>query len=162
MAEENAKKQQMEYILVGALVLVAIFIGINRFSKKEDTDNEVFSRKEFNQKWEEVEILRRETPYQEETVKYQIEEQRTPFKSPLEDRETIEVAEEDVSLPVMSFQGMVWNSYRPQAIINGSVHDVGDSIVIEGTGQKVKIQAITKDGITLRYMGKDFIVRPKK
>ncbi|MEK7867918.1 MAG: hypothetical protein AAB157_00915, partial [Candidatus Omnitrophota bacterium] len=71
--------------------------------------------------------------------------------------------EENVVLPEMTFQGMVWKSSRPQAIINSKVYDIKDVINVgaEGLGEEIKIKDITKDGIHLIYKNKEFIVRPK-
>jgi len=48
-------------------VAAAIIIGIARF-KKGDIDDEVFSRKEFNNKWKEVEILEANIPNKENKI----------------------------------------------------------------------------------------------
>ena len=161
MAEKDPKKQQMEYITVGVLVIVALFIGLNKF-KKKGKDDEVFSRKEFDKKWKEVEILEKKIPEEEKGIVYTADAERLPFKSPFEAKQ-MEVAGETVTLPAMTFQGMVWKSRRPQAIINNKVYDVEDTIEI-GTGEniaKVKVKGITKDGIYLEYRKREFIVRPK-
>lgn len=161
MAETEAKKPHMEYIVVGILVLAAFFIGISRF-KKKDKDDEVFSRKEFTKKWEEVEILEKEVPENEKGVTYDTYSERAPFKSPFEEEEAA-VAGEQVTLPVMSFQGMIWSSTRPQAIIDNKVYDIGD-VVVAGTGdvkEEVKIKDISRGGISLKYKGKEFLVKPK-
>ena len=68
MAESAPKKQHtVEYIAIAALVLIAVIMGIVRF-KKGDTDDEVFSRKEFNKQWAEVEILEAGVPKKEKEV----------------------------------------------------------------------------------------------
>jgi hypothetical protein len=164
MAEKEVKKKQMEYIAISGLVLVALFIGISRF-KKGSTDDEVFSRKQFKEKWKEGEILEKTIPQAEKGISYSADSSKTPFKSPLEvETKNIEVVEEDISLPLMAFQGMVWNSVRPQAIINDKVYDVNDIIRVNiGMEEEfpVKIMDITREGMYLRYKGKDFLVRPK-
>ncbi|MFC1623867.1 hypothetical protein ACFL28_00900 [Candidatus Omnitrophota bacterium] len=149
----------MEYIVVVALVVVAFFVGISRFKKKEG-DDEVFSRKAFNKKWEEVKALEEEVPQEEKDIAYIVDEKKIPFKSPFEYEKKIEIATEiDIALPTLVFQGMVWNSVRPQVIINNKVYDVDDAI--EVGLDKAKIKDITKDGVHLRYKGKDFIVKPR-
>ncbi len=162
MAEANLKKQRMEYIAIGTLVLVAVFIGISKFQKKEK-DDEVFSRTEFNKKWKEVEILELKVPKEEKGVDYIASVERIPLKSPFEEEGKVEAAGEVVTLPTMVFQGMVWNSLRPQAIIDNKVYDVDDDILVgEGeTAGKIKIKDITREGIFLKYKGREFIVRPK-
>ena len=70
MAGSALKKQHtIEYIAIGALVVAAIIISIARF-KKGDIDDEVFSRKEFNNKWKEVEILEANVPNEENKISY--------------------------------------------------------------------------------------------
>ncbi|OGW71663.1 MAG: hypothetical protein A2047_00595 [Omnitrophica bacterium GWA2_41_15] len=164
MADATPKKQHtIEYVAIGALVVVAIIIGIARF-KKGDTDDEVFSRKEFNKKWKEVEILEAKVPKNEKEIVYAIEDDKAPFKSPFDEiTENKGPEEENVVLPEMKFQGMVWKSSRPQAIINSKVYDIKDVINVgaEGLGEEIKIKDITKDGIHLIYKNKEFIVRPK-
>lgn len=147
----------IEYLAIGALVSVALIIGITRF-KKSDKNDEVFSRKEFKEKWKEVEILEANVPKKEDVVSYNIEDGKIPFKGPFDEK--VEAgSEEIVLLPDMQFQGMVWRSSRPQAIINNKVYDVKD--IINTAGGPVEIKEIKKDGIHLLYMGKEFIVRPK-
>jgi hypothetical protein len=159
MAEANIKRQQIEYIAVGLLVLVALLVGITRF-KKKDKDDEVFSRKEFSKKWEEVEILEKKVPQEEKGISYAVRSERIPFKSPFEEEEKVEEkVDEELTLPAMGFQGMVWSSKRPQAIINSKVYDVGD--VIPVGLEEVVLKGIERDGIHLKYKGKEFIVRPK-
>lgn len=161
MAESYAKKQHtVEYVAISALVLVALVIGVSRF-KKAGGDDEVFSRKEFNQKWKEVEILEASIPNKENEISYSIEDGNIPFKGPLDD--TVEYSQESGDIitlpPEMQFQGMIWKSSRPQAIINNKVYDVKD--VISVSGGEVEVKSVGKDGIHLIYKGKEFIARPK-
>ena len=165
MAEQAPKKQHTtEYIAIGALVALALIIGIAKF-KKGDTDDEVFSKKEFNKKWQEVVVLEAGLPKNENEIAYTIEGETFPFKSPFDDivKESEEAADENVTLPEMKFQGMVWKSSRPQVIINNKVYDIKDVIDVTtetGTGEVV-VKDITKKGIYLIYKKKEFIVRPK-
>ena len=164
MPEQTLKKQQMEYIGIGVLVLVAFFIGISRFQKKEK-DDEVFSRSGFNERWKETEDLESKVPEEKKGIKYSSDFERAPFKSPFDDKEKEEmVGAGDIVLPEMTLQGMLWNSVRPQAIIDNKVYEIGDTIILTQTGEdkyEVKIKDITKGGIYLKYKGKEFIVRPK-
>jgi hypothetical protein len=137
-------------------------VGITRFKNKDRGDDEVFSRTEFNKKWKEVEILESSVPRQEKGIDYALRTERIPFKNPFEEEKQIiieEAIDEKVKLPDMSFQGMVWSSKRPQAIINSNIYDIGDEILIGA--EEVVLKSIDKDGIHLRYKGKEFIVRPK-
>ena len=160
MAEAATKKQHtIEYIAIGALVAAAIIIGIARF-KKGDIDDEVFSRKEFNNKWKEVEILEANIPNKENKISYTMGDDSLPFKSPLDEIAVENKApEENILLTEMQFQGMIWRSSRPQAIINNKVYDIKD--VISVTEGEIEVKDINKDGIHLVYKNKEFIVRPK-
>jgi len=164
LAELTSKKQHtIEYIAIGVLVVAALIISIVRF-KKGGADDEVFSRKEFNKKWKEVEILEANVPKDEKKIAYTIEDDKFPFKSPFDEMvENKGLEEENIALPEMKFQGMVWKSSRPQAIINNKVYDIKDVINVDagGLGEEIKVRDIAKDGIHLIYKGKEFIVRPK-
>lgn len=158
----DAKKQNIEYIGITVLVIVALIIGITRFRKK-DKDDEIFSRTEFNKKWEEVEVLEAKVPEEEKDIRYPSEVKRLPFKSPFEKEKAQPIEEVDVTLPSLEFQGMVWNSVRPQVIIDNKVYDIEDTIEV-GSGDakaKIKIKDITRDGVYLRYKAREFIVKPK-
>ena len=164
MAESAPRKQyNIEYIAIGALVAAALIIGIVRF-KKGSADDEVFSRKEYDKKWKEVEILEKQIPKKEKEFAYTKNDDKTPFKSPfdetLEDKGSEGV---DVALPDMKFQGMVWKSSRPQAIIDNKIYDIKDVIKLDTEGEfgDIRVKDIAKDGIHLIYKGKEFIVRPK-
>lgn len=159
MAESTPKKQHtIEYIAIGALVAAALIIGIARF-KKGDTDDEVFSRKEFNKKWKEVEILEANVPNKENEISYTLGDDNLPFKSPFDEAVENKESGEELLLPEMQFQGMIWKSSRPQAIINNKVYDIKDVITV-GEGE-IEVKDINKDGIYLIYKNKEFIVRPK-
>ena len=57
-------------------------------------------------------------------------------------------------LPSVTISGLIWNSDRPQAIINGQVVDIGDTV------NEMKIVRIEKDGIDLSYQGAIMTVKP--
>lgn len=165
MAETDPKKKHMEYIAITGLVVVALFIGISRFRKTSEKGGEAFSKEKFEEQWKEIEILEKNLPMEEKAVSYDTDSEKEPFKSPIESKKRDMVTEEDIFLPSMKFQGMIWNSSRPQAIINDKVYDVNDVIYNIGSGEgemfPIKITEITKKGIYLRYKGKGFLVRPK-
>ncbi|MBF0531801.1 MAG: hypothetical protein HQL23_01755 [Candidatus Omnitrophica bacterium] len=50
-------------------------------------------------------------------------------------------------MPQLLITGLVWNSDRPQAIVNGQVVDVGDKI------ETVQIVAINQQGLEVNFMG---------
>ena len=110
-----------------------------------------------------MEILEASVPANEERIAYNIEGEVFPFKSPFEELEEDKVLEgENITLPDMNFQGMIWKSSRPQAIINNKVYDVKDVINVNAVaGEEIRIKEILSDGINLIYKRKEFIVRPK-
>lgn len=55
----------------------------------------------------------------------------------------------------LNVQGMVWNSDKPEAIIEGQVFQLGDEV------REAKIIEITKDGVKLLYKGKIITARPR-
>jgi len=162
MAQTNPKKQHMiEYLAIAGLVIVAIIIGMARF-KKGGTNDEVLSREEFNKKWKDLDALEQNVPQKEKGVTYDTDDNAVPFKGPFDETEEKNITDEKIELPAMTFQGMLWKSARPQAIINDKIYDVGD--VIEGAGDAefgVRVKGVTKEGIHLIYKGKEFIARPK-
>ena len=62
--------------------------------------------------------------------------------------------EKEVPLPKLTVTGVIWNSKRPQAIINQNVVDVGDDI--EG----VKIMGIRKTAIDVLFQGREITIEP--
>jgi len=160
MAELASKKQHtMEYAAIGALVALALIIGIVRF-RKGDTDDEVFSRKEFDKKWKEVEMLEANVPNKESKIAYTEKDEEFPFKSPFDETMEEKVSGDNILLPAMQIQGMIWKSSRPQAIINNKIYDVNDVIIV--TEGKVEVKGIDKNGIHLIYNGTEFVARPKQ
>lgn len=47
-------------------------------------------------------------------------------------------------------EGLIWGGPQPQAIINGSVLNVGDEI------SNAKVKHISKNGVVITYQGTDF------
>ncbi len=60
-------------------------------------------------------------------------------------------------IPISEFnvQGMIWNSDRPQAIIEGQILGIGDEI------KGAKIVEISKEGVKLLIEGKIIMAKPK-
>jgi len=56
--------------------------------------------------------------------------------------------------PKLTITGVVWDTNRPQAIINGQVVDIGDSI------DNAKILAIRKTGIDINFSGTNMTITP--
>ncbi len=60
----------------------------------------------------------------------------------------------EVSLPQLTVSGIVWNSKRPQAIINQQVVDIGDEF------DGVKIINIRKTAIDIMFQGQEITIQP--
>ena len=58
--------------------------------------------------------------------------------------------------PTLQVNGIVWNTDRPQAIINSYVVGIGDIIA------EARIIDITRRGVSFEYQGKRFIIDPNK
>lgn len=86
-------------------------------------------------------------------VEYTAEGFRDPFQ-------TYEKAKKDLAVkqaapkppPPLNIQGMVWGSDIPQAIINGKVLKVGDTV------DGVKITNIDKEGVEVFYVGQTYFI----
>ena len=63
--------------------------------------------------------------------------------------------EEEPEMPTLTVTGLVWNSNRPQAIINETVVNVGDTL------EDVKITAIHKGGVDVEFYGKTSTISPE-
>jgi hypothetical protein len=98
---------------------------------------------------------------------------RNPFKNYLPEKPKVEVPIDDPNptpiateleptpaepvaptLPQLVLTGLVWNSYRPQAIINGQVVDVG------GTIGGAKVVLIQKGKVDLTFEGVNITLTP--
>ena len=51
--------------------------------------------------------------------------------------------------------GLVWNSDRPQAVVNGKIVDIGDRL------DYWEVVDITKVGIELSYRDQNYVIKPK-
>lgn len=56
--------------------------------------------------------------------------------------------------PLMVISGLVWNSERPQAIVNNQIIDVGDKI------ETIQVVAIRKEGIEIKFNGRTITIEP--
>ena len=94
-------------------------------------------------------------------INYTIEdhENRTQFRMPDQTRPVVDAVPQPkpkpvVTAPNLNISGLVWNSNRPQAIINGQVVSIGDTI------NDVKIVNIKKTGVEISYQGVTMTIKP--
>lgn len=74
----------------------------------------------------------------------------------------IEPPPKEIPKPMLSIQGLVWQTSMPQAIVNNKVVKMGDSLTDE-----IKILDVSRDGISIEYQGATFfysadVLIPKK
>jgi len=58
-----------------------------------------------------------------------------------------------IQMPQLVISGIIWNTDKPQAIVNGQVVEEGDTV------SKAKIIAINKDGIEVSFSGKKAMIK---
>ena len=87
-----------------------------------------------------------------EAVEYTGRSVRDPFDSA---NQGMTVKDEIVAMN-LSLEGLVWNSDKPRAIINGQIVKVGQKVV------EAEVLDIKKDGVKMRYKGMDFYLRLRK
>ncbi|MCD4779376.1 MAG: hypothetical protein K8S27_02345 [Candidatus Omnitrophica bacterium] len=66
----------------------------------------------------------------------------------------IPIVDPVVTLPPLDISGLIWDTDRPQAIINNKILEIGDIV------DEFKIIHIYKQGVTGHYQGKDFTITP--
>ncbi len=72
---------------------------------------------------------------------------RDPFKSLIPKSPKVDRGELNLKV-----EGIVWNTDKPSAIIDGEVYHIGD--LVSGA----KIEGISKDGILVFFNGQNFLV----
>ncbi|MFH1359592.1 MAG: hypothetical protein ABIJ41_00965 [Candidatus Omnitrophota bacterium] len=70
-----------------------------------------------------------------------------PLPTPIETR-----PEQEIIPPSLLISGVIWNTDRPQAIINNMVVNIGDVV------EEAKIIDINRSGIKIQYMEKNFTI----
>ena len=62
----------------------------------------------------------------------------------------------EIPVPTVTITGIIWNSDRPQAIINGKIVNIGDTIL------DLKITDIQKTGIEALFHGKSVTIKTQR
>jgi|GEM_PF-3892246 len=81
-------------------------------------------------------------------------EQAPPIKTEVPDEPPRPVESMGAPPPALSISGLVWNSDRPQAIVNKTIVNINDQI--EGW----TITNISKEGITIRSETREVMIKP--
>ncbi len=157
------QKQKIERILV--LVLLPVFAValafsfIGRIKGKPPASPVAVSRVE-----EKEEYIKKEAKALEKLKSKlkKVEYKAGDFLDPLKDRLSIYIASiaselkkkraKAVKLPQFNITGLIWNSDKPQAIVDGNVLSVGDEI------KGAKLLSVNKDGIKIEYKRAEFFI----
>jgi hypothetical protein len=96
---------------------------------------------------------------------YKADGLKDPFRARIKksDQPVMEEKKEekvDKPLPLLTIEGIIWGGKFPQAIVNGQVARVGDSIMAgtANAGDNVRIDAISRDGITVFFNNRTYEV----
>jgi hypothetical protein len=70
-------------------------------------------------------------------------------------------------VPQLYISGMIWDSERPQAIVNGNIVEIGDRLFQVPTNNKetipeLKFVDISKEGLAVAYEDKIVIIKPEQ
>lgn len=152
------EKKRIEYITIGVLVVVALFIVLSRLGNEDKGYKVSSTRGVIDKEWKGLEMFIASIP-KKEGVEYTATKKRIPFEGPLEAGKRPTVVDENIILPRLALQGMIWNSMKPQTVINNKIYGVND--MISAGEYKIEIKDITRSGVHLEYRGKEFIVRPR-
>lgn len=91
----------------------------------------------------------------EQTATVRYEGQRDPFGVPAVRNIIKPDVKNEISNISFALEGLLWETERPQAIINGKIVEKGDNV------QGAEVLAIDKKGVRMRYKGQEFILRPR-
>jgi type II secretory pathway component PulC len=77
---------------------------------------------------------------------------KDPFRlfKPVKETKKIDIVEIPVNPPELQVSGLVWGAETPQAIINGKVVKIGDTV------ENARIENIGKSGVVIEFSGKKF------
>lgn len=93
------------------------------------------------------------------------QEMRNPFKDWFpkieikpEANETIQYFEPEkiFDASIYNVEGIIWGSYKPKAIINNQIYNIGDKL------GEAEIKKIDKEGVTLFFENKEYVINTKK
>jgi len=87
----------------------------------------------------------------QEALKYTSDNLRDPFTLNLPQAPA--ASAQPKALPQFKVDGFIWGSSIPQAIINGKVYGVGDTV------ESAKITKIDKTGVTILFNGSNYVIK---
>jgi len=137
-------------ILIGVRIIVAVFIlGVSAQISYADTEMNIIRRIQ-----ETEDVATRGARRQIKAItsrpvqKYRKGNSRDPFQGLIEETPSSSGAVES-PMPALTIQGVVWGTSLPQAIINGEVMKIGDTI------DKARIIDINRDGVVIFFGGRE-------
>jgi len=146
--DKKKKEQILLVVLIPVFLLCLLYMRSQQGDKKEQPKEKVEDIKP------DEALNQIQKPLKHATTEY-----KSGPRDPLKDllmvylyKDPVKKPEKKLPLPSISISGLIWNSDMPQAILNGQVKKIGDTI--EG----VKIIDITKTGIIVEYMGEKIII----
>ena len=153
------KKKSYKNLFICWLIIAAMFVDTTTVFAAKPKIKE--SKK--GAKKEAVAEVKKVVEKKERTeIKYTgVEAKRNPFAPPkvvakmLQSSDKIEgfAKIEEVKMPKIEVQGIIWSKAMPQVIINGEVMKAGDYI------QEFQIKEVTKKGIILFHKGKEYLMQ---
>jgi len=140
-------KKRYRFIAVIFCLIIVFFITANAFAER--------SNFEAMKKMEAAEKPKIKEKIVKPKAEYTAKGLRDPFQTPFENKFILSsgpVAPEQAEgvLALLKLQGVIWGGKFPQAIVNGKVIKIGDTI--EGA----LVVDINKDGVVLFLNGKQF------
>lgn len=136
------------------IVLILTILLIGSFYWAEQTRCEVKEKKQVNTASVKKETLSFKDPFLPALPKKKIIPKKVEQKAQVKPvAVSVKEQEKEIIPPSLAIQGLIWNTDRPQAIVNESVVGIGD--MLEGA----KIVGIQKTGISIVYEGKPFWIK---
>jgi len=118
-----------------------------------------------------LELLEQETPIEDTTVNPSPKTTETPTSTPQTPNSTplpttgpiIEKEKPIVGNPALIISGILWNSKRPQAIVNGNIIEIGDKMFSVPTDKgetipQLEFVSISKEGVSVTYKDKTVVL----
>ena len=163
---EKAKKEKIVLLILLPIFVLGLIVKLTGRIKQQQQLAAPAAAYTVKQKQEED--IRAEAQVLEELkLKLKkVEYEAGEFLDPLKDKLSVHIAgitpkmRDEViqrmrprpELPQLNITGLIWNTDRPQAIIDGNVLSAGDEI------GEVRLLSVNKDGIEVEYKGFEFFV----
>jgi len=150
---DREKKQQIALLVLIPLFLLSLIY--TRMQKASQTSKEGIDQEEASCK--DARINEISLPSGDLDTEYELFE-NDPLKNLLQlylYKTRVVKAEEKIIIPLpeLAIEGIIWNTYMPQAIVDGKIVRVGDII------KNAEIVGIEKSGIIVFYNGEKVLIK---